>query len=990
MKKKVIHRIVYGLIMLGFCFSTNPVTAQLVEHPADEKHPEMYPAAPEASKSVRFDARGFLINGKRTFLASAGLEYARIPHQLWYDRLLRLKRDGFNCVEIYTFWNFHEPKEGQFEFRGDQDLDGFLKLVKKLGMYAIVRVGPYYCAEWNSGGYPIWLRFKDNVVVRADNSQFEKYVDRFFDKLMPIVSSNQINRGGSVVLVQLENEHPEGWENKSTNAYFLHLKNKALSLGLQVPYFFSGMHHGGDPAGDAPSLDDPGRPSPWMTTEFWSIWYSYYGSSQKDADLFGRRTWKIIAHGGNGYNYYMAHGGTNFAYFNDGGATSYDYGAAVGQTGDLRPMYYQFKRNALFATSFQDILENSKDSPLYRNLVTDTGLRVNTRHSESGDIIFLDHEKEGDAKASVHLPAPLGDVSLTLRPGEILPIVHHFKLNPGVTLDWAVTRILGISRQGATTTLVVYGPGGSQAGLQFSLQGKPSAVPGLKPLKITGKQAILNISFDANQPQTYGFKTGLNTIRVLAVNTALADRTWFLDDKGKNYVVTGPEYVSELSVQAKGGIKIGTEHFWKESQVYPSWIYGDGFSKVAAKADYRTDTLDKPFVKLAGWEYKSASIPATVDFDDSKWMKSGEAMEMGADGDVSANAWYRTTVDIKTPGIYKLNINSGGGQFIYFMDNKRVASGGMNEIPFNLTAGTHQLAIYAAHDGRGKLYRYIGLLKDVEKKGITGDVILHKGDAPYFVTGWRMIKPGTGQDGKVPPIPASFAAAIPYKTGEDAFKGLSGSAWFQAKINVSGGRKPVCFIFRSIDDQATVYVNGKKAAVQDQGDKPFTVPYDGSLDADGAVTITVFLENKSGPGGIDKPVEIIYTDDLFLKGWRMKGGPGNFESTSGWKTLDASAPFDRPYFYRSTFTINRKKASSYPIWRVTYQGLSRGFVFVNGHNLGGYPEGIPINSLYIPECWLKEGENAIVFYDQFGNRPDKVTILPEAVSSRALHVTNFK
>src|ERR1700744_2796568 len=151
----------------------------------------MFPSAPTAKASIDVDGKGFIINGKRTFLVSAGLEYARIPHQLWYDRLLRLKRDGFNCVEVYTFWNFHEPHEGRFDFSGDHDLDAFLKTVKQLGMYAIVRVGPYYCAEWDSGGYPIWLRFKDNMLVRSPNAEFEKYMDRFFDKLIPVVTNNQ-------------------------------------------------------------------------------------------------------------------------------------------------------------------------------------------------------------------------------------------------------------------------------------------------------------------------------------------------------------------------------------------------------------------------------------------------------------------------------------------------------------------------------------------------------------------------------------------------------------------------------------------------------------------------------------------------------------------------------------------------------------------------------------------------------------------------------
>ncbi len=115
----------------------------------------IFPPAPAAAPYINFDGRGFLLNGQRTFIASGGMEYCRVPRALWRDRLLRLKRAGFNTVEIYNMWNFHEPKKGQFDFSGDHDLNAFLKLVKAMDLYAIVRVGPYVCAEWDSGGYPV-------------------------------------------------------------------------------------------------------------------------------------------------------------------------------------------------------------------------------------------------------------------------------------------------------------------------------------------------------------------------------------------------------------------------------------------------------------------------------------------------------------------------------------------------------------------------------------------------------------------------------------------------------------------------------------------------------------------------------------------------------------------------------------------------------------------------------------------------------------------
>jgi beta-galactosidase len=73
---------------------------------------------------------------------------------------------------------------------------------------------------------------------------------------------------------------------------------------------------------------------------------------------------------------------------------------------------------------------------------------------------------------------------------------------------------------------------------------------------------------------------------------------------------------------------------------------------------------------------------------------------------------------------------------------------------------------------------------------------------------------------------------------------------------------------------------------------------------------------------------------------------------------------------------------SNPVWRVITTSLSSGSVWVNGHNLGRYPEVIRINGIYIPETWLKKRNNMLVIYDQNGVHPDKVSIQAEIAASR--------
>ncbi|WP_431200098.1 beta-galactosidase [Mucilaginibacter sp. P19] len=438
----------------------------------------IFPTTAVAKPYIDFDSKGFIVQGKRTFIVSAGLEYSRIPHELWYDRLMRIKRAGFNCIEIYTIWNFHEEQEGKFNFSGDRDLGKFLDIVKQLGLYAIVRVGPYYCAEWDNGGYPIWLKFKKGLRVREDNKPFEQYVDRFFDHLLPVVFQRQINKGGAVILVQLENEHPNGWGTVMPDGYFKHLQAKALDMGMQVPYFFSGLHHASDPAGDG-KLDDDKRPNPWFSTEFWTVWYSQYGAKPGDAELYDRRTWKIIAHGGNGYNYYMAHGGSNFGYTNnDEDAASYDYGTGIGQAGDLRPIYYTFKRASWFSRSFQDVLENSTNaSEIYKGIAADTAVKISARTSPAGDLIFLDNPGASKVSTLLNIKGDEGLLAgkkISVQPKEIYPLVHNYKLNDEVTLDWALTRVFAIVKQVNTTTIIVDAEAGDQLLLRFNTKEKAS------------------------------------------------------------------------------------------------------------------------------------------------------------------------------------------------------------------------------------------------------------------------------------------------------------------------------------------------------------------------------------------------------------------------------------------------------------------------------------------------------------------------------------
>jgi beta-galactosidase len=947
----------------------------------------IFPPSAAAKPYIDFDSKGFLIDGKRTFLVSAGLEYARIPHQLWHDRLLRIKRAGFNCIEIYTIWNFHEAQEGKFDFTGDRDLNLFLKEVKDLGMYSIVRVGPYYCAEWDNGGYPIWLKFKKGLRVREDNPLFEKYVDRFFDHLLPIIFNNQVNKGGSVILVQLENEHPKGWGTITPDGYFKHLQAKALSMGLQVPYFFSGLHHDSDPAGNG-KLDDAARPNPWFSTEFWSVWYSQYGAKPGDAPLYDRRTWKIIANGGNGYNYYMAHGGSNFGYTNnDEDAASYDYGAAIGQTGDLRPIYYTFKRAAWFARSFQDVLENSvNDSASYSKIITDPSLRVTARKSPAGEIVFLDNPGKEAINTRLHLSDArvLGDKKVTILPGEIYPLIHNYKINDGVTLNWALTRIFAIVKQDYTTTIIVDAEAGMPVFLYFKTEDK--ALTESSGVKIDGENVVINETMLANnKPLEYTFKAGTQTIRVLAMTRQWTDRTWITNMADKNYIVTGTAYLGKANIK-NGQFAAEIERPLSADKPDQVLIYTDKKAKVLKQAP-SPNTKQTQAIALNNWQFKNASGFAAANYNTSQWLSSTSPLPMGADGDITADAYYRTSLNISATGKYTLQVN-GNGRGQALIDGVPAANWKLSnaEVSLNLKKGKHTLAVFTAHDGRDKLAAYLGPIDEVDSKGIFGNAVIKKG-GPFIseLSNWYFVKAAHRDDAKQGPRPFDTTLYKKYKIGADAFNLKEGYGWFTTIIpQQPEGTSKITLLFKSVDENATVFINGKQVLSHEGWNQPFEVNIADAGILKGPVTLSVFIENYSNEGGIDQPVKINAIGDAdAVTGWQLKGGPGDPQAVKGWQTLTSGNKINSPCFYRSSFTVPQEKGQTF-IWRFEPKDLGHGSVWVNGHNIGRYPEKIAVSSLYIPECWLNKGLNQLVIYDEDGKRPTHTSIVAEPKAGRTI------
>jgi hypothetical protein len=102
-----------------------------------------------------------VVDGKPFFFWGAAFFYERIPPERWQAALDALRALGFNTLDLYVPWNWHELSDGRFDFDGTtnprRNLRALLALARADGFFFIVRPGPVIRNEWRNGGYPAWL-----------------------------------------------------------------------------------------------------------------------------------------------------------------------------------------------------------------------------------------------------------------------------------------------------------------------------------------------------------------------------------------------------------------------------------------------------------------------------------------------------------------------------------------------------------------------------------------------------------------------------------------------------------------------------------------------------------------------------------------------------------------------------------------------------------------------------------------------------------------
>ncbi|KAM0932719.1 putative beta-galactosidase [Dioscorea sansibarensis] len=307
-------------------------------------------ASPLAGGSVWYDHKAITINGQRRILISGSIHYPRSVPEMWPDLIQKAKDGGLDVIQTYVFWNGHEPFPGEYYFEGRYDLIRFIKLAQQAGLYVNLRIGPYVCAEWNFGGFPVWLKYVPGIRFRTDNEPFKAAMQKFTEKIVSMMKSEQLFewQGGPIILSQIENEFgPLEWDQgEPAKAYANWAAQMAVSLNTGVPWIMCKQDDAPDPVintcngfyCDYFSPNSPEKPTMW--TENWTGWFTGFGGPvpTRPVEDVAFSVAKFIQKGGSFVNYYMFHGGTNFERTAGGPfiATSYDYDAPLDEYGLLR------------------------------------------------------------------------------------------------------------------------------------------------------------------------------------------------------------------------------------------------------------------------------------------------------------------------------------------------------------------------------------------------------------------------------------------------------------------------------------------------------------------------------------------------------------------------------------------------------------------------------------------------------------------------------
>ncbi|WP_145332523.1 beta-galactosidase [Paenibacillus xylanexedens] len=955
---------------------------------------------------LTYDARSFYLNGERFFLNSATIHYFRMPKEEWRDVLMKAKLAGMNCIDTYFAWNVHEPEEGQWSFEGDNDCGAFLDLCAELGMWVIARPGPFICAEWDFGGFPYWLGTKENVKFRENNETYLHYVQLYFDQIIPVIRKRQLSAGGTVILVQVENEYGYLMDDEAASAHMTTLRDGILERGIDVPLItcvggaegtIEGANFWSGADGHYASLRSKQPDTPKIVTEFWTGWFEHWGGPsaiQKTASLLDRRIMEILRAGYTGISYYMFYGGTNFGGY--GGRTlgdsdifmitSYDYDAPLSEYGRVTPKYAVTKNLSYFVRAFGSLLMESEEIATQQIQVRHPGgISVRGRQTGQEKIWFVESHK--DERETVNITLEEGrTLPISIHPGQIVPLLDRVQIAEQVYLT-AGALITGNEMINGELTLFITADRGQRSVVELELDEKQDATAGGLILKESTVQVLIEQDagrnayrfdlFHFQEPGMVRFEANGTAMRFIILDRDTMNRTWRLeapDHQSLRYAIGFDDVDVTASGQVKGMIsdpertmmllgdwqdgeqtRTGREFFTQKMEVQPE-------SASIAVEDQPAWMI--PAAPLAPVLCKSPEF-SRVTLTAKQRSASGHPIDFSEYGQDFGYLLYECDFDSKVDGMMNLvlpKIQDTARIIVNGVEQALVRQVGAAAVPIQVTQGQNTLQMFVQHMGRLNFSPYLG-----ERKGIAGEVYLG-GQVQDIRRDWQM-ESETNTEKETGIIHLDEVNSIP------------GGTVLRRSFTLDGMDRAILVGAPS----KGLRINGIEIPMPAYQDW-FAFQ---TLDLSGYVKPGVVntLEMPYSRSPLNRLELITYRHEGELQDWRMAGTdallPTSWESygLSGDTPAVTSpgASYGQPVWYRWRFakpvTAEHHKVNL--MLRMT--GMSKGTIHVNGHHLGRYWQIGPQEDYKIPVAWLKE-ENELLIFDEEGRTPERVRLLLDEMS----------
>lgn len=183
-----------------------------------------------------------------------------------------------------------------------------------------------------------------------------------------------------------------------------------------------------------------------------------------------------------------------------------------------------------------------------------------------------------------------------------------------------------------------------------------------------------------------------------------------------------------------------------------------------------------------------------------------------------------------------------------------------------------------------------------------------------------------------------------------------------------------------VHDWAQVFVDGKLIARLDRRNDENEVELppvkkgarlDILVEAMGRVNFDKAIHDRKG---ITERVELTLNGkSTILKNWTVFNLPVDYAFVSN-KKYQQGTKVDAPAYYRATFNLQEVGDTF-----LDMQTWGKGMVWVNGYAMGRFWEIGPQQTLFMPGCWLKKGENEIIILDIKGPKEASIKGLSKPI-----------